>query len=174
MKSAVTLILALLSVPARAEEVTLKDIQVIGRTLGFMEDATAGTLELGIVYVRGEAEFPASGHSDSGDASERLAPANSCFTPVWFPLTNSQRPELSARFHRSRRGRAGARPPPRCGAAACAGPVYGCGLRAGGHCVLHSVRCRGRNHFQPQRRRGDRGPLYPGLPHARQKVLRRT
>jgi hypothetical protein len=42
--------------PAWAEDVTPKDLQVIGRTLGFMEDAAAGSLELGIVYVRNEPE----------------------------------------------------------------------------------------------------------------------
>ena len=54
MKLAVALGLALAAMPARAEEVTPKDIQVIGRTLGFMEDVADGAIELGIVYVRGE------------------------------------------------------------------------------------------------------------------------
>ena len=48
--------LTLLTVPVQADEITPKDIQVIGRTLGFMEDAVPGTLDLGIVFVRGEAE----------------------------------------------------------------------------------------------------------------------
>ena len=55
MRVTATVVLALLSTPVQADEVTPKDIQVIGRTLGFMEN-TAGALELGIVYVRGEAE----------------------------------------------------------------------------------------------------------------------
>jgi hypothetical protein len=48
----------LLLVPrsACAQEITAKDIQVIGRTLGFMEDAGSGTVELGIVYARNEPE----------------------------------------------------------------------------------------------------------------------
>ena len=56
MKIAATAVLALLSTPVQADEVTPKDIQVIGRTLGFMEDTSAGILELGIVYVRAEPE----------------------------------------------------------------------------------------------------------------------
>jgi len=42
--------------PAKADDITLKDLQVIGRSLGFIEDARTGTLELGIVYVRNEPE----------------------------------------------------------------------------------------------------------------------
>jgi hypothetical protein len=56
MRVTAAVVLALLSTPVQADEVTPKDIQVIGRTLGFMENAAAGALELGIVYVRGEAE----------------------------------------------------------------------------------------------------------------------
>jgi hypothetical protein len=37
--------------PAFAGDVTAKDIQVIGRALGFMEDAAPGTVDLGIVYA---------------------------------------------------------------------------------------------------------------------------
>ena len=47
---------AFLSSPLRAEDVTMKDIQVIGRTLGFMVDARSGTMQLGIVYLRGSPE----------------------------------------------------------------------------------------------------------------------
>ncbi len=42
--------------PATAAEpdgVNAKDIQVIGRTLGFMENVPAGTVELGIVFLAG-------------------------------------------------------------------------------------------------------------------------
>jgi hypothetical protein len=51
---AAVMILHCLAAPARADDITPKDLQVIGRTLGFVEDATTGTLELGIVYVRNE------------------------------------------------------------------------------------------------------------------------
>lgn len=51
-----TAAVAFLSAPLRAEEVTVKDIQVIGRTLGFMVDARIGTMQLGIIYLRGNAE----------------------------------------------------------------------------------------------------------------------
>lgn len=54
MKLLMAMIAALLAMPAHGEEVTPKDIQVIGRTLGFMEDVGDGALELGIIYVRGE------------------------------------------------------------------------------------------------------------------------
>ena len=54
MKIVAIMALALLAARARADEVTPKDIQVIGRSLSFMEDAAGGTLELGVVYVRGE------------------------------------------------------------------------------------------------------------------------
>lgn len=47
---------AFLSSPLHAEEVTMKDIQVIGRTLGFMVDARVGALQLGIIYLRGNPE----------------------------------------------------------------------------------------------------------------------
>ena len=48
--------LAFLSSTVRAEEVTAKDIQVIGRTLSFMVNARVGTLQLGIIYLRGNPE----------------------------------------------------------------------------------------------------------------------
>jgi len=41
---------------AAAGDVTAKDVQVIGRTLGFMEDKSMGTMDLGIVYAPGNAE----------------------------------------------------------------------------------------------------------------------
>lgn len=47
----------LLPLPLRAEEVTAKDIQVIGRTLSFMVDVRAGAIQLGILYQRGEPEL---------------------------------------------------------------------------------------------------------------------
>ena len=49
-------VVAVLSSPLRAEEVTAKDIQVIGRTLGFMVDARAGVLLLGIIFQPGSPE----------------------------------------------------------------------------------------------------------------------
>lgn len=56
MRSMVALAVALLSVPAHASDVTERDIQIIGRTLGFMEDLHPGPLDLGIVYSHGDAE----------------------------------------------------------------------------------------------------------------------
>jgi hypothetical protein len=53
---AVTIVMSLLSGTARADEITAKDIQVVGRTLGFVEDAEPGSLELGIVYAPDEPE----------------------------------------------------------------------------------------------------------------------
>jgi hypothetical protein len=58
---AIAMVTSLLVTPARAQDVTAKDVtakdlQVIGRTLGFMEDASARTVELGIVYVPGNPE----------------------------------------------------------------------------------------------------------------------
>jgi hypothetical protein len=54
--SAPLLSATLLSATVQASEVTQRDIQIIGRTLGFMEDLRTGPLDLGIVYIRGDAE----------------------------------------------------------------------------------------------------------------------
>jgi hypothetical protein len=49
-------LLGWLSPPARCEELSAKDIQVIGRTLSFMEGRSGIVIELGIVYLRDEPE----------------------------------------------------------------------------------------------------------------------
>ena len=56
MRVFAALFLVSLAASAKASDVTQKDIQIIGRSLGFMEDLSPGPLELGIVYIRNDAE----------------------------------------------------------------------------------------------------------------------
>lgn len=56
MRAMIALALTLLSAPVQASDVTRRDIQIIGRLLGFMEDLGTGPLDLSIVYTRSDAE----------------------------------------------------------------------------------------------------------------------
>nr|WP_305123163.1 YfiR/HmsC family protein [Roseomonas sp. GC11] len=83
------LALALQALPhraARAAEPSLRDLQVLARSLGFLEPAPRGLAEIGIVYAAGDSQGEAEARRIATLFGEGLRAGNLQLRPILVPL----------------------------------------------------------------------------------------